>query len=146
VVVPGRPVSGITPARIAPLRYLDECARPSLDSTVLTLVGYGTEVRQASTGPQNPEPRELPDRAPLHRRGGPEAHRAGVADQPQREGPRGGGGTCLRWLRRTVVVQGRLRDHGDQLRVHEQLPARGGLQRVDIPAVQSRLATMGVRP
>ncbi|MBK8758224.1 MAG: trypsin-like serine protease [Actinomycetales bacterium] len=49
VVVLDTPVTGVTPSKIAPLNYLDRFAQPKLNSTLFTIVGYGTEVRMIVT-------------------------------------------------------------------------------------------------
>jgi hypothetical protein len=54
------PVAGITPAKIAGLNFLDTFAQPKLNSTLFTIVGYGTEVRKAESGPQKPTPMSYP--------------------------------------------------------------------------------------
>ncbi|GEP40596.1 hypothetical protein NPS01_42590 [Nocardioides psychrotolerans] len=54
------PVAGITPATIAGLGRLDQIASSQLRKTLFTAVGYGTEVRQSDTGPQNPTPMTYP--------------------------------------------------------------------------------------
>ena len=54
VIVLDQEVMGITPATIAGLNYLDQFAQPKLNSTLFTIVGYGTEVRKPDSGPQKP--------------------------------------------------------------------------------------------
>src|SRR4051812_46283231 len=56
VIVLDHPVTSITPANIADLGYLDAYAQPVLNKTLFTAVGYGTEVRKPTTGPQKPQP------------------------------------------------------------------------------------------
>lgn len=46
----------LKPAKLAPRNYLDQFAQPKLNSTLFTLVGYGTEVRKPEAGPQKPQP------------------------------------------------------------------------------------------
>ena len=60
VVVLDEPVTGIAPATLAPLNYLDQFAQPRLNQTLFDLVGYGTEVRKPESGPQKPEPMSYP--------------------------------------------------------------------------------------
>ena len=60
VVVLDTPVAGITPSKIAPLNYLAQFAQPKLNSTLFTIVGYGTEVRKPDSGPQKPAPMSYP--------------------------------------------------------------------------------------
>jgi secreted trypsin-like serine protease len=52
---PGLPV-----ASIAPQNYLDQFQQPKLNQTSFLTIGYGTEVRQADSGPQKPTPQRLP--------------------------------------------------------------------------------------
>src|SRR5215207_3937283 len=60
VIVLDEPVTGITPATLAPEGYLDQFAQPTLNSTIFEVVGYGTEVRKPLTGPQKPQPMSYP--------------------------------------------------------------------------------------
>jgi hypothetical protein len=60
VVVFDEPFVGIEPAELAPLNHLDQYAQPVLNSTLFTVVGYGTEVRKSLTGPQKPTPQSYP--------------------------------------------------------------------------------------
>jgi hypothetical protein len=54
------PITGIAPARLAPLNQLDKYRQPKLNSTLFTVVGYGTEVRKPVSGPQKPTPMSYP--------------------------------------------------------------------------------------
>ena len=60
VVALDRPVSTIDPALVAPGSFLDQYAQPVLNSTLFTVVGYGTEVRKPESGPQKPQPMTYP--------------------------------------------------------------------------------------
>jgi hypothetical protein len=60
VVVLDEPVTGIEPAVLAPLGYLDQFSQPTLQGTVFEVVGYGTEVRKPEAGPQKPQPMTYP--------------------------------------------------------------------------------------
>lgn len=145
VVVLDQPVTGITPAKIAPVGYLEQFRQPALNSTLFTIVGYGTEVRKPDSGPQKPTPQSYP----LIRR---------VADAPgQKLTPqilqvngnihdtRGTRGSCFGdsggpTFKNGVVVTVTSYGYTDNCRYLD------GLQRVDIAGVQSWLATYGVRP
>lgn len=59
VVVLDEPVD-IAPATLAPQDYLDQFTPNVLNKTVFDVVGYGTEVRKAETGPQKPTPMNYP--------------------------------------------------------------------------------------
>ncbi len=60
VIVLDTPATGIEPATIAGLGRLDQIRRSKLRKTLFTAVGYGTEVRKADSGPQNPTPMSYP--------------------------------------------------------------------------------------
>ena len=60
VIVLDEPVTGIQPATIADIGTLDQIAPQDLRSTIFRAVGYGTEVRKADSGPQNPQPMSYP--------------------------------------------------------------------------------------
>jgi secreted trypsin-like serine protease len=59
VVVLDEPVE-IEPATLAPQDYLDQFTPNVLNRTVFDVVGYGTEVRKAESGPQKPTPMSYP--------------------------------------------------------------------------------------
>ena len=95
VVVLDQPITGIIPAKIAPLSYLDQFAQPRLNKTLVTLVGYGTEVRPNETGSQKP----IPQSYPIVRRYTDEVGQKLTPQILQTNGnekdPRGGGGSCF---------------------------------------------------
>ena len=145
VIVLDRPVTGIAPATVAPLDYLQRYAQPKLNKTIFTSVGYGTEVRKPVSGPQKP----VAESYPLLRR---------VADQPgQKLTPqilqlngnindtRGTGGTCFgdsggpTFLNGYVVT---VTSYG----YTDNCRYLGGYQRVDIAGVQTWLASFGIVP
>ncbi len=145
VVVLDEPVSGIAPASIAGLNFLDQFAQPKLNSTLFTIVGYGTEVRKPDGGKQKPTPQSFP----LLRR---------VADAPgQKLTPqilqvngnyndtRGTGGSCFGDSGGPTFKDGKVvtvTSYG----YTSNCRYIDGLQRVDIKVVQDWLATYGVRP
>jgi hypothetical protein len=145
VIVLDEPVTGITPATLAPLNYLDAYAQPVLNRTLFELVGYGTEVRKPLTGPQKPQPMSYP----LQRRytTGPGQK---LTDQIlQLNGnpadTRGGGGTCFGDSGGPVFLNGVLvavTSYG----YTQNCRYLGGYQRVDIAVVQDWLADFGVAP
>jgi hypothetical protein len=55
VIVLDQPVTGIAPARIAPLGYLDQFGPGELKNTLFTTVGYGVDVLKPATPPNKPE-------------------------------------------------------------------------------------------
>ncbi|MBL0746275.1 S1 family peptidase [Nocardioides baculatus] len=139
VIVLDRPVTGIEPAKIAPLNYLDDYAQPRLNKTIFTSVGYGTEVRKPDSGPQKPTPMTFP----LIRR---------YADQPGQKltdqilqlngnpnDTKGTGGTCFGDSGGPTFLNGYLVTvtsyaYTDNCRY------LGGYQRVDIEVAQDWLA------
>jgi secreted trypsin-like serine protease len=145
VVVLDTAVTSVAPTRIAPRNYLDTFPRSSLAHTLFTIVGYGTEVRKADSGPQKPTPMSYP----LIRR---------VAEAPGQKlttqilqvngnpnDTRGTGGSCF------GDSGGPTFKNGYQVTVTSygytaNCRYLDGLQRVDIPVVQNWLATYGVVP
>lgn len=145
VVVLDKAVIGIEPASIAPVGYLDQFAQPRLNKTLVTLVGYGTEVRPNETGSQKP----IPQSYPIVRRYTDEVGQKLTPQILQTNGNdkdnRGGGGSCFGdsggpSFKDGYVVTVTSYGYTSNCRY------LGGLQRVDIPAVQSWLATFGVVP
>lgn len=144
VVVLDQPVTGITPATIAPAGYLDQFTPNILNQTLFTAVGYGVEMGQNASGPQNPTPQSYP----ILRR---------VADEPGQKlmtqilqvngnpnDPFGTGGTCY------GDSGGPSFNGGYQVTVTSYSLTNdcryiAGFQRLDIPVVQSWLATFGVQ-
>jgi hypothetical protein len=137
---------GIAPAALAPLNQLDQYAQPALNSTLFTVVGYGTEVRKPVSGPQKPTPMSYP----LIRR---YTEVVGQKLTPQilqvngnENDNRGGGGSCFgdsggptfdpAGYLVTVTSYG----YTSNCRYID------GLQRVDIEIVQNWLAEFGVYP
>src|SRR4029450_9615541 len=51
---------GLPTSPIAPENYLAQFGQPVLNRTSFLTLGYGTEVRQADTGPQKPTPQRQP--------------------------------------------------------------------------------------
>jgi len=145
VIVLDSPVTGITPARLAPADYLSQFAQPALNHETFLLVGYGTEVRQADTGPQNPTPQSYP----ILRRYTDEVGQKLTPQILQTNGnendPRGGGGTCFGDSGGPSFKDGyvtTVTSYG----YTNNCRYLGGLQRVDIPVVQSWLAGFRVFP
>jgi hypothetical protein len=143
VVVLDSPVTDIAPATIAPTNYLDTFTPNILNKTLFTAVGYGTEVRQAESGPQKPTPMSYP----IVRRVTDEVGQKLTPQVLQVNGnendPRGGGGTCF------GDSGGPSFNGGYQVTVTSygytsNCRYLGGLQRIDIPVVQNWLAGFGV--
>jgi secreted trypsin-like serine protease len=94
VVVLDHPVA-IAPAQLAPLNYLDRFTPKVLNKTAFPVVGYGTEVRKAESGPQKPTPMSYP----LIRRQtsviGQKLTSQILQGNGNEHDPRAGGGTCF---------------------------------------------------
>jgi hypothetical protein len=134
-VVLDRPVTGIAPATLAPLNYLDRYAQPRLNSTIFELVGYGTEVRKPESGPQKPQPMSYP----LVRRYTTSPGQKLTPQILQMNGNpndnRGGGGTCFGDSGGPAFLDGYLvavTSYG----YTSNCRYLGGYQRVDIPVAQ----------
>ena len=86
---------GLPTTPVAPANFLDQFAQPRLNSTEFLTIGYGTEVRQAESGPQTP----IPQRQPIVRRYTTEIGQKLTSQILQTNGnehdPRAGGGTCF---------------------------------------------------
>ena len=135
---------GITPATLAPVNYLSTFAQPALNKTLITFVGYGTEVRKPTSGPQKPQPFSYP----LVRRV-TDANGQKLTDQIVQVNGNpsnviGGGGTCfgdsggpgfLNGFQVTVTSYG----FTDNCRYID------GHQRVDIPVVHDWIAGFTAR-
>lgn len=141
VVVLDQPVTGITPAAVAPEGYLDGVGQPALNSTLFDVVGYGTEVRKPESGPQKPEPMSYP----LIRRYTTSPGQKLTPQLLQLNGnvndTRGGGGTCFGDSGGPVFLDGYLvavtsYGYTDNCRYID------GYQRVDIPVIQDWFATV----
>lgn len=139
VLVLDEPIEGITPATVAGLNTLDGIPQRSLSKTLFRAVGYGTEVRQAESGPQKPTPQSFP----LIRR---YVDMPGQKLTPQilqangnEKDPRGTGGTCFGDSGGPVFYQGEIVaviSYG----YTSNCRYLGGYQRVEIGVVQDWLA------
>lgn len=144
VIVLDKPVTGITPANVAPPNYLDAFAPPKLSKTLFTSVGYGTEVRKPVSGPQKPTPQSFP----LIRRFAVEPGQKLTPQILQVNGnindTRGTGGTCFGDSGGPSIHGGfvvTVTSYG----YTQNCRYLAGMQRVDIPVVQAWLTTFGVR-
>ncbi len=138
-------VSGITPATIAPLNFLDAYSQPVLNKTNFTLVGYGTEVRKPESGPQKPTPQGLPLIRRVTTSNGQKLTDQIVQMNGNPANVLAGGGTCFG-------------DSGGPSFIGTNLTTVtsygytsncryiGGYQRVDIPVVQNWLVKVGALP
>lgn len=141
VVVLDAPVTDIAPAPLADLGAADRITQPR--KTLFTAVGYGTEVRQAETGPQKPTPQSYP----LIRRyvvmPGQKITPQVIQTNGNEKDPFGTGGTCFGdsggslWLDGKVVG---VTSYG----YTSNCRYLDGYQRVDIPVVAEWLDQFGL--
>jgi hypothetical protein len=144
VVVLDAPVK-ITPAKIAPLEYMKAYDQPVLNSTLFTLVGYGTRIAKPESGPQKPQPMSYP----LIRRNTTAPGQKLTAQLIQMNGngndTRGGGGTCFGDSGGPAFLNGYIvgvTSYGYTANCRYI----DGYQRVDIQIALDWLATFGVQP
>ena len=143
VIVLSERVTGIEPADIAGLDTLNAYEQPRLNRTIFRAVGYGTEVRKPTEGPQKPQPMSYP----LVRRyvdmPGQKLTDQILQTNGNEKDTRGTGGTCFGDSGGPVFLNGEIvavTSYGYTLNCRYL----GGYQRVDIAVVQQWLATFGV--
>lgn len=145
VIVMDRPVSGITPAELAPSNYLNRFKPPRLRKTLFTTVGYGTEVRKLNGKTGRPTPFTYPLLRRTTTQPGQKLTHQILQLNGNENDNAGGGGTCFGDSGGPVF-------HGGYLVADTSYGYTnncrylGGYQRVDIPVVQTWLATFGVTP
>ena len=137
VVILDEPV-GLPTTPLAPENYLDALEQPALNRAEFLTIGYGTEVRQAESGPRRP----VPERQPIVRRYTTEVGQKLTDQVLQLNGnehdPRAGGGTCFGdsggpAIHGGYVVADTSYGYTDNCRY------LGGYQRVDVPVVRDWL-------
>lgn len=143
VIVLDEPVTGIAPVKVAPSGYLDRFTPNVLNQTLFTSVGYGTEVRQAETGPRKPTPQSYPLLRRVTEEKGQKLTPQILQVNGNENDPFGGGGTCF------GDSGGPTFKGGYQVTVTSygytsNCRYLGGLQRIDVPVVQDWLAGFGV--
>ena len=95
VVILDEPITGVTPAELAPANYLDGIPQNELNKELFGTVGYGTEVRQADSGPQKPTPMSYPLRRQTTDEKGQKLTDQILQLNGNEHDPHGGGGTCF---------------------------------------------------
>lgn len=129
---------GLPTRRIAPENYLNQFQQPRLNSTEFLTIGYGTEVRQADSGPQKP----TPQRQPIVRRYTTEIGQKLTTQIVQMNGnehdPRAGGGTCFGDSGGPAIHGGYVVADASYVYT-SNCRYLGGYQRVDIPVVRNWL-------
>ncbi|RVX38921.1 trypsin [Nonomuraea polychroma] len=142
VIVLDKPVSGITPAKMAPSRYLDGYEQPQLNKTIFTFVGYGTEVRKPVSGPQKPQPMSYPLQRRFATSPGQKLTEQILQANGNYNDTRGTGGTCFGDSGGPVFLNGYIvavTSYG----YTQNCRYLGGYQRVEIPVVEKWLETVG---
>jgi hypothetical protein len=129
---------GLPTTPLAPENYLNQFGQPRFNSTEFLTIGYGTEVRQAESGPQKP----TPERQPIVRRFTTEIGQKLTQQVFQTNGnehdPRAGGGTCFGDSGGPAMHGGFV--VGDtSYGFTSNCRYLGGYQRVDIPVVRNWL-------
>jgi len=140
VVVLDKPITNVDPARLAPTGYLDLLTPNVLHETLFTAVGYGTEVRQAESGPQKPAPQPFPFVRRFAEAPGQKLTEQVLQVNANEKDPRGTGGTCFGDSGGPAFLD------GFQVTVTSYSNTANcryiaGFQRVDIPVVRDWLAT-----
>lgn len=143
VIVLDEPVTGIAPVKVAPTNYLDRFSPKVLNKTLFTAVGYGTEVRQAESGPRKPTPQSYPLLRRVTDVKGQKLTPQILQVNGNENDPFGGGGTCF------GDSGGPAFTGGYQVTVTSygytsNCRYLDGLQRIDVPVVQDWLAEFGV--
>ena len=138
VVILDAPVTGVPIAPLAPVGTLDALAQPKLIKQLVRTVGYGTEVRSATSGPQKPTPQSYP----LRRQYTDEKPQKLTPQILQLQGndkdPFGGGGTCFGDSGGPAFLNGEI--VGDTSYGYtSNCRYLGGYQRIDIPVIRTWL-------
>ncbi|WP_408898564.1 S1 family peptidase [Nocardioides sp. R1-1] len=137
VIVLDEPVTDIAPAPLAELGAADAITQPR--KTIFTAVGYGTEVRQAESGPQKPTPQSYPLIRRYVEMPGQKITPQVIQTNGNEKDPFGTGGTCFGdsggslWLDGKVVG---VTSYG----YTSNCRYIDGYQRIDIPVVADWLA------
>jgi hypothetical protein len=146
VVVLDEPIVGIEPAQLAPLNQLEQYRQPALNSTLFTVVGYGTEVRKSPEGPQKPTPMSYPIVRRYTETVGQKLTPQILQVNGNEHDTRGGGGSCFGDSGGPTFDEARFVVTVTSYGYTSNCRYIDGLQRVDIAVVQDWLAEFGVYP
>jgi len=138
VVILDHPVTSVPTAALAPTGYLDTFRQTSLIKQLVRTSGYGTEVRQAPSGPQKPTPMSYPIRRQYTDEKPQKLTTQILQLQGNEKDPFGGGGTCFGDSGGPAFLNGYI--IGDtSYGLTSNCRYLGGYQRVDVPIVRSWL-------
>ncbi len=143
VVVLANPVTGVAVTEIAAEGTLDRIPRRHLRSTLFRAVGYGTEVRKATSGPQKPTPMSYPIVRRYVDMPGQKLTPQILQTNGNENDNAGTGGTCFGDSGGPLLLRGKIvgvTSYG----YTSNCRYLHGYQRVDISVVQDWLATFGV--
>jgi hypothetical protein len=138
VVILDEAVTSVPTSLLAPANYLDTFPQASLIKKLVRTAGYGTEVRQAPTGPQKPTPMSYPVRRQYTDEKPQKLTSQILQLQGNEKDPFGGGGTCFGDSGGPAFLGGKV--VGDTSYGYtSNCRYLGGYQRVDIPIVRDWL-------
>ena len=143
VIVLEEPATGVAITEIAAVGTLDRIPRRDLRKTLFRAVGYGTEVRKATSGPQNPTPMSYPIVRRYVDMPGQKLTPQILQTNGNEHDNAGTGGTCFGDSGGPLLLGGKIvgvTSYG----YTSNCRYIDGYQRVDIAVAQDWLATFGV--
>ena len=145
VIVLDAPITGVQPASLTPLNYLNQFKDTVLRKTLFTVVGYGNEVRKLNGLTGKPTPMRYPLLRRTTEEPGQKLTPQILQTNSNEKDPFGGGGTCFGDSGGPVFKNGYIvadTSYG----YTNNCRYISGYQRLDIPVVQNWLATFGLEP
>ena len=133
------------PRRSPPRTTSTSSSSPVQHAPSSSTVGYGTEVRQAETGPQTPGARTAADRPPLHTEIGQKLTDQILQTNGNEHDPSAGGGTCF-GDSGGPIIEGGYVVADTSYGFTNNCRYLGGYQRVDIPIVRNWMPGLHGRP